>query len=240
MALAGGEAAALDGVQLLESLSDAERVRIAQSCHWRNHRPGEQILDRDSSTNDVLFITEGEVRVVNYSASGRETAFAVFSAGSHVGEIAAIDGEARSASVVALKHCTIAALPAERFNRLIEDHPDVAAKLLRHLTAIIRITNERIAELSTLSAVQRLYRELLRLCEPGPDGTDAVIPAMPTQHDLASKVGATRETVARALGQLVNTGVVERRGRTLLIRDHEMLGVMADPEGEAVSSTKGY
>lgn len=230
MALAVGEEAALGGIELLSSLSDAERAKIVSSCSWRTYAAGEQILDRDSETNDVLFITEGEVRVVNYSASGRETAFAVIQAGHHVGEIAAIDGEARSASVVALKRCTIAALPAERFRILVEEHAAIASKLLRHLTSIIRITNERIAELSTLSAVQRIYRELLRLSEPGSGRTDAVIAAMPTQHDLASKIGATRETVARALGQLVNTGVIERRGRTLLIRDHELLSVMADPD----------
>ena len=188
----------------------------------------------------MLFITEGEVRVVNYSASGRETAYAVFSAGSHVGEIAAIDGEARSASVVALKPCAVGALPADRFRALYEQHPAIASKLLRHLTGIIRITNERIAELSTVSAVQRIYRELLRLSEPGGEGTEAVIAAMPTQHDLASKVGATRETVARALGQLTNTGVIERRGRTLLIRDREMLSVMADPEGETMTAGRDF
>ena len=229
---------ALDGIALLELLSEAERRLIDERCSWRRYAAGEQILDRDSQTNDVLFITKGEVRVVNYSASGRETTFAVFQAGSHVGEIAAIDGEARSASVVALKPCTVAALPAERFRMLVENHAAVASKLLRHLTAIIRITNERIAELSTVTAVQRIYRELLRLCEIGPGGTEAMISAMPTQHDLASKVGATRETVARALGQLVNTGVIERRGRTLLIRDHEMLTLMADPDGETTSAAK--
>ena len=186
----------------------------------------------------MLLITEGEVRVVNYSASGRETAFAVFSQGSHVGEIAAIDGHTRSASVVALRPCTIAALSAERFRCLYEQHAAIASKLLRHLTGIIRITNERIAELSTVSAVQRIYRELLRLCVPGESGRDATINNMPTQHDLASKVGATRETVARALGQLVNTGVIERRGRTLHIRDYEMLSDMADPEGETFGGGK--
>lgn len=230
--MTGAARASLDGIALLESLSVAERSKIAESCSWRRYAPGEQILDRDSDTHDVLFITEGQVRVVNYSASGRETAFAVFEAGSHVGEIAAIDGQERSASVVALKPCAIAALPAERFRELYESHADIASKLLRHLTGIVRITNERIAELSTVSAVQRIYRELLRLCRPNPDRTDAVIEAMPTQHDLASKVGATRETVARALGQLVNTGVIERRGRTVLIRDYEMLNDLADPEGE--------
>lgn len=231
--MTGGEAAALGGVALLGSLNEGERAQIAESCSWRRYAQGEQILDRDSQSNEVLFITEGEVRVVNYSASGRETAYAVFSAGSHVGEIAAIDGQTRSASVIALKSCTVAALPAERFRMLYEQHAPIASKLLRHMTGIIRITNERIAELSTVTAVQRIYRELLRLCEPSPDGTDATISALPTQHDLASKVGATRETVARALGQLVNTGVIERRGRTLCIRDYEMLRDMADPEGEA-------
>lgn len=230
--MAGGEGASLDGIALLQPLSVEQRSRIVESCSWRRFAAGEQIFDRDSATTDVLFITEGEVRVVNYSASGRETAFAVISAGHHIGEIAAIDGQARSASVVALKPCTVAALSAQRFRQLYESHAAIASMLLRHLTGIIRITNERIAELSTVSAVQRIYRELLRLCEPGPDGTDAVITAMPTQHDLASKVGATRETVARALGQLVNTGVVERRGRTLFIRDFEMLGDLADPEHE--------
>ncbi|MGI9501274.1 MAG: Crp/Fnr family transcriptional regulator [Geminicoccaceae bacterium] len=236
--MAGGEETALEGIALLESLDDAERAQIVESCSWRNYAAGEQILDRDSPTHDVLFITEGEVRVVNYSASGRETTFAVIQAGSHIGEIAAIDGQTRSASVVALKPCTIAVFPAERFRMLVENHAAVASKLLRHLTGIIRTTNERIAELSTVSAVQRIYRELLRLCKPGPGGTDAVIDAMPTQHDLASKVGATRETVARALGQLTNTGVIERRGRTLSIRDREMLSIMADPDGEGMSSAK--
>lgn len=230
--MTGGEGASLDGITLLQSLSAEERSRIAERCSWRRYTAGEQIFDRESTTNDILFIIEGQVRVVNYSASGRETAYAVVDAGRYIGEIAAIDGEARTASVVALKPCTTAALSAERFRGLYETHPEIASQLLRHLTGIIRITNERIAELSTVSAVQRIYRELLRLCVPGPDETDAVIEAMPTQHDLASKVGATRETVARALGQLVNTGVIERRGRTLLIRDYEMLSDMADPEGE--------
>ncbi|MDH3658455.1 MAG: Crp/Fnr family transcriptional regulator [Alphaproteobacteria bacterium] len=236
--MAGREEGALDGIALLEPLNEVERMRVDESCSWRRYAAGEQILDRDSPTNDVLFITEGEVRVVNYSSGGRETAFAVIPAGSHVGEIAAIDGQSRSASVVALKPCTIAALPAERFRMLYQNNAAIASQLLRHLTAIIRITNERVAELSTVSAVQRIYRELLRLCKPGPGKTEATIAAMPTQQELASKIGATRETVARALGQLVNTGVIERRGRTLLIRDREMLGVMADPEGEAASNAK--
>lgn len=231
--MTGLDGGRLDKIELLQPLTDDERRSIADRCRWRRFKAGEQILDLDGATNDVLFITDGEVRVVNYAANGRETAFAVISAGGHVGEIAAIDGRTRSASVVALSACTIAVLPAEQFIELVESHAAIASHLLRYLTGIIRTTNERIAELSTVGAVQRVYREILRLCEPAPGG-GVVVPALPTQQDLASKVGATRETVARALGQLVNAGVVERRGRTMLIRDRDMLAVLANPDGDGV------
>jgi CRP/FNR family transcriptional regulator, cyclic AMP receptor protein len=236
--LAAPDEGTLDGIGLLHSLTDEERRAIAQRCAWRRFKGGEQIFDRDSETQDVLFITDGEVRVVNYSASGRETAFGQVSAGGHVGEIAAIDGMTRSASVVAVTACTIASFPREQFVDLVESHAPIAIHLLRRFTDIIRTNNERIAELSTIGAVQRVYRELLRLCVQDPSGKGAVVTPLPTQHDLASKVGATRETVARALGQLMNTGVIERRGRTLLIRDTDMLSFLANPDGDGVSGIK--
>ena len=232
------DAGTLDGIDVLQSLSAEDRLALARRCIWRRYKGGEQILDRDSSAQDVLFITDGEVRVVNYSASGRETAFANVAAGGYIGEIAAIDGMKRSASVVAIKACTVAVLPGDLFVELLKTNVTIAFELLRRFTGIIRNANERIAELSTVGAVQRVYRELLRLCEDDQAGDGAVVNPMPTQQDLASKVGATRETVARALGQLMNTGVVERSGRTLFIRDTDMLSFLASPDGDSVSGAK--
>ncbi len=227
----------LDDIELLRSLSHEERRQIGRRCRWRRYRAGEQIIDRDSAGQDVLFVVAGDVRILNYAANGRETAFAVVSAGGHVGEIAAIDGMARSASVVAVTACTIATLPARQFLDLVERHPAVASDLLRHLTRIIRTANERIAELSTVGAVQRVYRELLRISHGTSSGRVVVSP-LPTQQDIASNVGATRETVARALGQLVGAGVIARQGRTLVIKDPDMLAVLADPEAESSTGFK--
>jgi CRP-like cAMP-binding protein len=224
----------LGEIRLLASLPAAELISLERRCRWRRYGAGEQILDRDSTTRDVLFITEGRIRVVNYAASGREIAYAVVEAGGHVGELSAIDGEARSATVVAVTDCTIGSLSAEAFGELLERHAAVAVALLRHLSRIIRTGDERIAELSVLGAVPRVYRELLRLAEPDPSDADAWrIAELPTQQDIASRVGATRETVARALGQIVTTGVVQRRGRTLLIRDREMLEELGNPPDAA-------
>ncbi len=230
---------ALDQIELLASLDPQAREALAQRCVWRRYKGGEQVLDRDSTSRDVLFITAGDVRVVNYSASGRETTFADLGAGSLVGEIAAIDGMTRSASVIATTACTVAVLPGDQFVELVEQNAPIAFKLLRHLSGIIRTNNERIAELSTVGAVQRVNRELLRLCQPDKAGEGAVISPLPTQQDLASRVGATRETVARALSQLMNAGVIERRGRTLHIRDTDMLSFLASPDGDGVPVAKG-
>ena len=220
----------LGGVRLLASLPAAEFASLERRCRWRRYRAGEMILDRDSTTRDVLFITEGRIRVVNYAASGREIAFAVVEAGGHVGELSALDGQGRSATVVAVTDCMIAALSAEAFDGLLQRHATMAVDLLRHLSRIIRTSDERIAELSVLGAVPRVYRELLRLAEPDPSDANAWrITELPTQQDIASRVGATRETVARALGQILTTGVVQRRGRILLIRDREMLEELSEP-----------
>ena len=65
----------LDGVRLLADLTPAERDQVAKACRWRRYGAGEQIIDNQSDTRDVFFVVKGTVRVVNYSASGREVAF---------------------------------------------------------------------------------------------------------------------------------------------------------------------
>ena len=71
----------------------------ARDCGWKAYGAHEQIIDRQSETKDVFFVVEGKVRVVNYSVSGREITLDDIEAGGHFGELAAIDGLPRSASV---------------------------------------------------------------------------------------------------------------------------------------------
>ncbi len=224
--MTGGE---LDGIRLLAPLSPADRAKLAARCAWRRFRSGEQVLSRESDNRDVLFLVTGRLRIVNYAASGREIAYGVVEAGAHVGELAALDGGPRSASVEAIDDCLVASLPSVPFHELLLGHPSLAVAMLKNLARIIRQTDERIAELSVLSAMQRIFRELHRLARPGPDGTS--IQQLPTQEQLAAVVGTTRETVARALGQLARDGIVRRRGRELLILRPEQLEELSEPDG---------
>jgi CRP-like cAMP-binding protein len=218
----------LDAIALLAPLAPEDRQALVARCAWRRFEPGELILSPESTSRDVLFIVQGRVRVVTYAASGREVAFAVLEAGSHVGELSALDGAPRSASVEALAPCLVASLPPAAFQELLLRRPTLALELLKGLARIVRRSDERIAELSILGAMPRVYRELRRLARP--QGGGAVIAPLPTQEALAAHVGATRETVARALSQLAKAGVTQRRGRELLIRDLALLEALGEPE----------
>lgn len=226
-----GEAGSLDRIGLLAALTPEARARLARRCAWRRHPAGATILARDQAGSEVLLIVEGAVRIVNVSPSGREVAYAIVDAGGHVGELAAIDGAPRSAGVVAVRDCLVASLSGAAFMALLAEEPGVAILLLKHLARIIRLADERIAELSTMGAVERVYSELLRLARPDPeDAGVAVVSPLPTQEDLAARVGTTRETVARALGRLARSGIARRRGRALSIHGPAILEALVAGE----------
>ena len=169
-------------------------------------------------------MVRGTVQVVNYSMSGRKIALARIPAGSYFGELAAIDAQPRSANVVAIDDCLVATMTPQLFNQLIGEHPELAKSLLLRLARIIRDCDNRIMDLSTLGAVQRVCLELLQLAERDPGGSAAwVIWPLPTQKEIASQASTTRETVARTIGQLTAAGVVERKSKSLYIRDRNRL-----------------
>ena len=113
----------LANIELLEGLSDEAKLSLEKLCRWRRFEAGEQILDKDNSDRDVYFVAKGSLQVVNYSMTGREIALAHLSAGSFFGELSAIDGELRSASVVALETCLLGSLSPQLFIDQIIGHP---------------------------------------------------------------------------------------------------------------------
>lgn len=216
--------AQLAGVGLLSHLSPEVLRRVAQSCMWRRYKRHEQILSRDSESRDMYMVVEGAVEVANYSSTGREIAFATIGAGEYFGELSAIDDLPRSATVSTVEDSMIAIMPRMVFLDLLQSEPQVAMAVMGRLAGIIRACDDRIMDLSTLGAVQRVYVELLRICGPDPAVSNlwSVYP-MPTQSDIAARASTTRETVARVLSQLTQDGLIQRKGRTLYINDREHL-----------------
>ena len=219
----------LTSVDLLSGLAPDSLQRLAQGCMWRRYKRNEQIVARDSESRDLFLVVSGSVEVANFSSSGREIAYATIAAGEYFGELSAIDDQPRSATVSAAEDCLVAVMPRTLFLDLMRDQPEAALKVLNRLARIIRICDDRIMDLSTLGAVQRVYIELLRICGPDPAvaGLWSVYP-MPTQSDIAARASTTRETVARVISQLTQDELIQRKGRTLYINDRERLQGLAE------------
>jgi len=214
-------AASLDGIDLLRPLAPAERATLVRQCSWRRFQADAPIIDHLSETRDVIFVVAGKVRVLSHSAAGREISFDDVEAGGFLGEIAAIDGLPRSASVAAVEDGTLIAFLAPKpFRDLVTGHPDLAIAVMKRLCRVVRVTTDRVMELSTLGANNRVHAELLRLAKRGRmEGAAAVIAPIPVHADIASRVSTTRETVARVLNDLAREGLVERRTDALVVRD---------------------
>jgi CRP-like cAMP-binding protein len=210
----------LAGIELLVDLDDEQRRDFEKSCRWRRFAPNEQIIDQQSDSRDVYFITRGRVRVVNFTISGKEVALEDLNEGQYFGELAAIDGLPRSSSVIALEDADIAKMSPERFQTVLKMHPDVALKVMRNLASIIRTSTERIIDLSTSGANNRVHGELLRqaAASASADNT-AIIKPIPVHSDMASRASTTRETVARVLSDLSKKGIVKREKDSLVICD---------------------
>lgn len=208
--------ALLSVIKEFRNLSHNDLEAIAHVCHWHRYEAGEEIVRYHADSNSVFFITQGEMRVTFYSMSGKEVILCYLPAGEIFGELTAIDGQSRSATVVAETSSLVASISSSAFQELIFNNRQIALAILQRLTGQIRRLTERVFESSTLNVRNRIYAELLRLAKKHPmEANRVVISPAPIQADLASLIGTVRETVSRELADL-------EREQVILQQDHEI------------------
>ena len=218
----------LSAISLLAGLAPDERQRLAKRCIWRTFRKDQTVVESASEDRDVYFVVSGSVRIVNFALSGKPVAYANVGAGQYFGELAAIDGAPRSATVLANENCQLAALAPHAFIELLQSHPDLSMAVMRRLATIVRSCDERIMDLATLGAMQRVIMELCRLAKPDPitPGSWMIYPC-PAQREIAARASTTRETVARVFTQLLDSNQIRRKGRSLYLHDRKALEALA-------------
>ncbi len=219
-----GDDKTLARIEVLKDLPKSEIEKLESLCRWRRCKAGQMLVEAGSPSKEVFFITLGRVNIVNVSASGKEVVYASLEEGRCFGELAAIDNQPRSASVVAAEPSTIAVLGAAQFCDLLNRHASVSLNVLMSLAQMVRMGDARIMELTSLAASQRVYAELIRMARPDAAVHSLwIVRPLPPLREIASRVSTTRETVARAMGQVYESGLVKRKGRNLYIMDRPKL-----------------
>ena len=212
----------LQSVSLFWDLTEKELGYISEKMVLRHYEAGQMILLEASEGEQCFFVTEGSVKITRLSKDGREVILAILNDGDFFGEMSLLDGESRSANVIALDDTKVLTLNRNDFLLVIKEYPQIAIQLLKEMALRLRKSDRQIASLSLSYAEKRIALCILRIAEE--QGViqkgHVSIPKAPIQQDIANMSGTSRETVSRALKLLEKEGFIQRNGRELIINNY--------------------
>lgn len=190
-------------------------------AHRITVRKGQILIAEGALQQEVFLICDGEVQISRISPQGREIILRSLGPNCLFGELSAIDGQPRSAQVVALVNGRLAAMSGERFVAYLGEIPLAGLWMAQQLAARVRDLTEKAFDLVTLPVAGRVQSELLRMAASvraeGEAPDSIVIRPAPTHGELAARTGTHREAVSRELGLLAQEGILRQSGRTLEI-----------------------
>ncbi len=211
-------------ILIFSDLEDNNLRDILRHCHEINVGKAEVIVSENTPGDALYVIVGGEVKVTMISNEGKEIILSTLQAGEFFGEMSLLDGSTRSANVISLSSSSLLKLSRSDFLNHILPNPDIAAGILAVLSRRLRAANERIINLISLDAFDRLARyfqkEAAAKGRPLIDGS-VVFDRLP-QSDIAATIGSSRETVTRMIREMVELGYIAVSGRSIILkRDYD-------------------
>jgi len=188
-------------------------------CHRRRYPAKSTIIYAGDRSDSLYYIVRGSVTVLIEDDEGREMIVAYLNDGDFFGEMGLFDQEdSRSAWVRAKSECEVAEISYSKFQEVSEQHPEFVFALSRQMARRLRATTRKVGDLAFLDVTGRVARTLLDLCkEPDavthPDGMQIKI----TRQEIGRIVGCSREMVGRVLKTLEDQGLVEVKGKTMVV-----------------------
>ena len=201
---------------------------LAVRMQSREFSSGSVIVGQEDSGDSMYVVTEGRVKVVLYGDSGREIILSIFRAGEIFGEMSLLDNQPRSASVIALEPTRALVLDRAAFARHLASHPQTALAVLAELSQRLRQADRVIGNLALLDVYGRVAGLLKDLAARDGVQTEEgiLIKERPTQQEIASMIGTSRETVSRALNDFAKRGLLSMSGKQIVLHaafeDHEL------------------
>lgn len=216
----------LAGTPLFSGLGEARLREVAAAASLRSYRKGEFVFHEGDRGDRLFVLAEGVVTVVVSSPDGQEMILATLRPPDVFGELAAIDGGLRSASVQAMVPTTVLSVHRDTVLGLLTTHADLADSLLRSLGSVVRRLSGQAADLVFLDLPARVAKVIVGLArESGTPCVDGIaLDFAVTQATIAAMVGGSRQSVNGVIQTLEREGYVVRRDRTMIVPDVTALG----------------
>jgi CRP/FNR family transcriptional regulator len=215
----------LEEVPLFAALNDEAAAALEAAMTTRSVARG-HVVFREGDDGDRLFVVlDGKVKISRAASDGRENLLSVLGRGEMFGELSLFDPGPRTATVSTVTDVSLASLDHDDLRPLLIERPAVAVELLQALARRLRRTNEAMADLVFTDVPGRVAKALLDLAERfGAEEADGTrVRHDLTQEELAQLVGASRETVNKALSEFATRGWLRLEGRSVLLLDSDRL-----------------
>jgi CRP-like cAMP-binding protein len=200
-------------VPLFAALDEEQLQFVAKHMQRRSYKERDVIVRRDAPGDALYILLSGKVKV-SFIEDEDETIIAMLQAGEFFGELSLLDDAPRSADVVAIETTEAMVLSAEDFKTCLREVPGIAISLLKEMATRLRRSTGWIRSLSSQDVYGRIAQQLLMLSET--HGAPAEVEGKRgqriglrlTQNDLAGIVGASRESVNKAMGYFKGKGYI--------------------------------
>jgi CRP-like cAMP-binding protein len=214
---------------LFASLSEEERSELARRFSPRRYEKDDYLFWEGEPAAWLVFVAEGQVKMIKHSESGRETILATFGPGQIVGEVGVLVGEVYPATAQALEPTGTLSLRRDDYVELVRWHPDLAWALIQELGLRLQGAHETIRSLAVEKVERRVARVVLRMANTAgerlADGTVRISVPL-SRQDIADMAGTVIETAIRALSKFQKQGLIEtREGYIILLQPHRLVAI---------------
>ncbi len=210
---------------LFTALDDASAASLRSSMESVKLHKGAILFSEGDEGDHVYVIVEGKLKLGTSSGDGRENLLSVLGPGEMFGELSLFDPGPRTSTATAVTDVRLLSLGHDQVIPWVTKHPQVALELLGRLAQRLRRTNEVVGDLVFSDVPGRVAKALIDLGERFGQETDEGLYVNHdlTQEELAQLVGASRETVNKALADFAGRNWIRLDGRAVLVLDLERL-----------------
>jgi len=208
-------------IPLFAGLEPEVRRPLAALVRVRSYSARQFVVWEGESGGTLFVSLSGYFKAVTNGSDGKEMLLSVMGPGEVLGELSVLDGQPRSASVIAIEAGELACIERPALLALMASSPSLAIGLIEVLARRVRSLTKRFETLSCQEVPERLAQALLQLAEKHGQtaGSRVRIPVRLSQQDLASMVGATRESVNKQLRKWTSAGMLKRETGCMIIAD---------------------
>lgn len=196
------------------------------------YQPGETVYTAGDKAERMFVVAEGKVKLLQHASGGRDVLLDILASGEFFGNLATLGVAEYADTAQVMTPACVLSIRSETFRQVIDEHPELAIKVLEIMAERLNAANQRVLQLSSMPVEKRIASTLLKLVEKlGRKQEDGLLIDVPlARDDLAEMTGSTTETVSRVMSQLQSSGIIASGRQWVAVIDQDGLERLARPD----------